>query len=283
MVHPQIAVFARLANGAAGATRALEGQGTLLGRTMHAISYDEVHDEIVVPQQFAQAILTFRGGANGEEAPIRVIQGSRTQLKDPDRVAVDPVHNELFVPTGDSVLVFPRDARGNVAPIRILRSDDVELEADAVAIDPIHDLLIVAGGRGVGNAQIAIFNRSDQGNVKPRAVISGPKTRLTSPRNVQVNPVQGWILVTQDGIQPLSFDSDEEASLASFVGVWSIHDNGDVEPRWTIGGPYGMLKKPRGIAIDQRNQTVLVSDKRLNAVLTYSVPELFTTDAAPTE
>jgi len=250
---------------------------------MHAINYDEVHDEIVVPQQFAQAILTFRGGANGEEAPIRVIQGSRTQLKDPDRVAVDPVHNEIFVPTGDSVLVFPREARGNVAPIRILRSDDVELEADAVAIDPIHDLLIVAGGRGVGKAQIAIFNRSDQGNVKPLAVISGPKTRLTSPRNVQVNPVQGWILVTQDGIQPLSFDSDEEASLASFVGVWSIHDNGDVEPRWTIGGPYGMLKKPRGIAIDHRNQTVLVSDKRLNAVLTYSVPELFTTDAAPTE
>ena len=44
------------------------------------MAYDDVHDEIVVPQPQAQAIMTFRGGANGEEPPIRVIQGSLTQL-----------------------------------------------------------------------------------------------------------------------------------------------------------------------------------------------------------
>ena len=75
MAHPQIATFARLADGSAQPIRKLEGQKTLLGRTMHAIAYDEVHDEYMVPQQFGQAILTFRGGASGEEAPIRVIQG----------------------------------------------------------------------------------------------------------------------------------------------------------------------------------------------------------------
>ena len=47
---------------------------------MHSIDYDEIHDEIVVPQQFAQAILTLRGSADGDEPPLRVIQGSRTQL-----------------------------------------------------------------------------------------------------------------------------------------------------------------------------------------------------------
>ena len=53
----------------------------MLGRTMHSIVYDDLHDEFVVPQQFGQAILTFRGGADGEEAPVRVIQGSLTQLR----------------------------------------------------------------------------------------------------------------------------------------------------------------------------------------------------------
>src|SRR5947208_4455216 len=65
---------------------------------MHGFGYDAIHDEIVVNSAIAQGILTFRGGANGEEPPIRVIQGSLTQLQRPDQLEVDPVHNEIFVP-----------------------------------------------------------------------------------------------------------------------------------------------------------------------------------------
>ena len=90
---------------------------------MHAIAYDEIHDEFSVPVPLPQAILTFRGAANGEEAPIRILQGPKTQLVDPERLATDPVHSEIFVPQGNSVLVFARDANGDVAPIRILKGD----------------------------------------------------------------------------------------------------------------------------------------------------------------
>ena len=62
---------------------------------MHDIRYDEIHDEVVVPNQFAQAILTFAGGASGETPPIRVIQGPRTQLIRPERLDIDPTHNEI--------------------------------------------------------------------------------------------------------------------------------------------------------------------------------------------
>ena len=81
MAHPQIAVFARLADKNAQPVRKIEGQKTLMGRTMHGFSYDEIHDEITVTQEFGQAILTFPGGANGETAPIRVIQGSKTDWR----------------------------------------------------------------------------------------------------------------------------------------------------------------------------------------------------------
>src|SRR6266852_8708625 len=110
-----------MADGGAAPTRRIEGQGSLLGRTMHSIAYDSIHDEFMVPQQFGQAIMTYRGGASGEEAPIRVIQGPLTQLRAPDRLDVDPVHDEIFVPESWAVLVFPRGAQGNVAPIRILK------------------------------------------------------------------------------------------------------------------------------------------------------------------
>ena len=65
------------------------------------------------------------------------------------------------------------------------------------------------------------------------------------------------------------------SSDEAYVGVWSINDNADVPPKWTIGGPKGILRMPRGIALDVKNKNMMVSDKRLNAVLTFHFPELF--------
>ncbi len=88
---------------------------------MHAIAYDEIHDEIVVQSNIGQAVLTYRGGANGNEAPIRIIQGPKTLLRDPQSLFIDPVNNEIFVlnmGTDDTMLVYDRLAQGDVAPKR---------------------------------------------------------------------------------------------------------------------------------------------------------------------
>ena len=278
MAHPQIAVFARLAKNGAKPVRKVEGQGSLLGRTMHGIAYDPIHDEFTVPQQFGQAILTYRGGANGEEAPIRVIQGPHTQLDAPEHLEVDPVHNEIFVPTRDgAVLVFPRDGKGDVAPVRVLRGPDTMVAGDApLAVDPVNNLLIVGGGArgadGRRETRLLIFNRTDSGNAKPKSVIGGPQSRLYSFGGpFAVYPQKGEILASVRGPGPYAELSSDEA----YVGVWSIRDSGDVPPRWTIGGPHGVLRMPRGIALDVKNKNMLVSDKRLNAVLTFHFPEIF--------
>jgi len=239
---------------------------------MHSVSYDPVHDEFAVAQPFSQAVLFFRGGADGEEHPVRMIQGPLTRLDDPDKVDVDPVHNEVVVPEPTMILVYPREANGNVAPIRVLEGPDTMLRnVYAAAIDPVNNLILVSGNtnRRQGQAYVLIFNRTDNGNVKPKAVIRGPQTGLTGTFGIRSYGPRGWILVGVNGPSN-SFPFD-----GAFVGVWSVKDNGDVPPRWTIGGPYGMLKQPRGIDVDPKNKTVLVSDKVMNAVLTYSVPEVF--------
>ncbi len=274
MAHPQIAVFARAAINGAKPVRRIDGQGSLLGRTMHGIAYDPIHDEFTVPQQFGQAILTYRGAANGEEAPIRVLQGPHSQLDAPEHLDVDPIHNEIFIPTRDgAVLVFPRDGRGDVAPIRVLKGPDTMLGGDApIAVDPVNNLLLVGGTAGRGQVRLLIFNRTDSGNTKPKAVIGGPKSRLYAFGGpFAVLPAKGEILVSVRGPGPYAELASEEA----YVGVWNIKDNGDVPPHWTIGGPHGVLRMPRGIALDVKNKNMLVSDKRLNAVLTFHFPEIF--------
>jgi hypothetical protein len=253
---------------------------------MHAIEYDSLHDEIVVTSPLAQAILVFRGGATGEEAPIRVIQGPRTQLVGSDyaaidRLAVDPVHDEILVPVSShSILVFPRSGNGDVAPERIIHGSDTQLQFDGrggmpVAVDSTHNL-IIAGWSGRGNlvvdgrsvspepggpqkyGALLIFDRTANGNVKPRAVIQGPKADVGRPGQIQV------------------FNGRIAASNDVSVGVWSINDNGDVPARWRIALPVdGFTPRPRGLALNAKHKEIYIPDNGLNSILTYYFPEMF--------
>ncbi len=118
MNHPQIAIFARAAKENTPYLRSIEGQKSLLGRTMHDIAFDAIHDEIAVTSPLAQAILSFRGAANGEEAPLRVLQGDKTQIKGvgaTGKVSIDPAHDEIFLATPDNtILTFNRLDNGNI-------------------------------------------------------------------------------------------------------------------------------------------------------------------------
>ena len=298
MAHPQIAAFARLANGGAKPTRAIAGQNTLFSRTIHDMAYDNVHDEILVPSFYAFAILTFRGDANGNVAPVRKIFGPHTRLKNPQAVAVDGVHGEIFVPQGNQVLVFPREADGDVAPIRVVEGPDTGLGAGRVTIDPVHNLMITAaaigeareggggggfddgtrgGGRGGARriAAIRIFDRMANGNAKPLRVITGKAAQ--DAWLMTTYPEKGVIfaVVRPGNTGGLEGDISGRYLLDDYVGVWSIFDDGDVPPRFTIGGPGQLLKDARGIAVDPKSKDVMVSDKTLNAVFRFHVPEAF--------
>jgi hypothetical protein len=277
VAHPQIAAFARLAEGGKAPARRIEGQDTLLGRASHAIVYDEIHDEIVVPQGFSQAILTFRGAATGEEAPIRIIHGDRTQLQDPDPLAVDPVNNEIFVPEDNFVRVFPREANGNVAPLRVLRApSDSEFEFPGVF--PSQNLLVVSATKGgEGDAELRIYDRRADGDAKPLRVIGGRRTTLGDDLG-EIRAYRDWIVVAH------TVAGTTEADGVPSVSVWSVQDEGDVPPRWTmsLGKVDGLPVDVKSFDLDPKNRTIVVATGRKpnNAVLTYSYPELFGGGAA---
>ena len=112
-----------------------------------------------------------------------------------------------------------------------------------------------------------IFDRTASGNTKPKRVITG----IPDNRNIAIEPEGGWIFVALPGTI---------AHPYGYVGVWHIDDNGEVPPRFRIGGPDGSLRMPRGVVLDAKNQSVIVSDKKLNAILTFRIPEIFTATAA---
>ena len=285
--HPQIAIFARTATEDSQYLRAIEGQKSLLSRTMHDIAFDEVHDEIVVTGPLTQSILTFRGGANGEEAPLRVIQGDKTLIQGVgamDKVAIDDVHGEFYITTpAQQVLVFDRMANGNVAPKRILAGPHTQLmlnhqsinesplapyaygggDGPRVRVDPIHNLLFVPatadfaeGGGGGRSEKMLIFDRTASGDTPPIAYMNG------AGGGFEVYPQQSHIITYSRGRN--SFE------------IWKVPARGE-----TTSGPFARIPAPLGrmsssnLRSIRLHRTVMVSTAAGNSVLTFFVPELY--------
>ena len=277
MNHPQIAIFARLAKENTPYVRSIEGQKSLLGRTMHDMAYDNVHDEIVVTSALAQALLTFKGDANGEEAPIRVIQGDKTGILAVgalDKVTIDAEHGEYYITTPrQEVRVFAREATGNAAPIRVLSGPDTQLAVGrqkdgifegkggnpSIRIDPVHNLLLVPvnnysdRSQALNEPKILVFDRTASGNTKPRAVMRGASLgAIYPPKNRLIDHRKG------------NFE------------IWNIPTTGEVtQPITRIPAPLEPRESGSVIALDPAHKEVIVATAAGNTIKTFSIPELF--------
>ncbi len=250
---------------------------------MHDFQFDAIHDEIVVTGPLTQSILTFRGAASGEEAPLRVIQGDKTHIKGVgalDKVSIDPVHNEIYISTPDqAILVFDRMANGNVAPKRILMGPDTQLSlghqntnetigntgpewnvygggnGPRLRIDPIHNLLFVpsvGNGDGEGGGKILVFDRTASGNTPPKFTLKIPG---------------GGYDVYFPKLRMITHPKND-------FQVFQITETGQSQLIAKFSAPLG-----RGGAatmdLDPVHKEVLVATSSGNTVLTFSVPELF--------
>lgn len=308
---PRISAFARLANGNVAPDRIIEGQATNLSRTMHGLAYDPVHDEIIVPVALSGAILVFRGGAQGNEPPVRVIQGADTGLIRPHTANVDPVSGEIIAgdPSARAVLVFDRLANGNVKPKRVIRGPKTQFrEIVGVASDTKNNAIVVASRAPGAPSGLFIFNRLDEGDVAPKRTIAGPLTgALGRFRQVAVDPERGKIFLAvqafrdqeptpqkaadlytnEASLKKLRTLEDREATRlargggvprllqAGFIGVWNIDDNGNVPPRMIIRGPETRAAGFAGVAFNQEAGEVYGVSGSLNGFLTYLAPQFF--------
>jgi DNA-binding beta-propeller fold protein YncE len=263
VAQPQMIALSQGAESGQRPARILAGEQTRQGRGMHDMRYNSLHDEIVIANPNAQAVLTFRGGADGSESPLRVIQGPRTGIVKSDYVEVDPVHNELFVPEGGKILIFSRTATGDAAPIRILQGPDTGLRGTLggfISVDPVNNLLVVPN-RG----RILIFDRAASGNTKPKAVIEG--AQLNGIQHLRVYPPKGLIVAVLGGKNRAGQQDDMSA-----VAVWSIHDNGEVPPLLLLTDPEGQVPG-RKLAFNPKEKEIIIGGSV--SIRRYSMPEIF--------
>ena len=271
-----------MANGNGAPARVITGAATKLGRTMHGIAYDPQRDEIYAPNALADAVLVFRGGANGDEPPVRIIQGPNTGLINPHAISLDLEHREILVASlnAKAVVVFPMDASGNATPVRYIKGPKTGLgHVVGLGVDSASNSLVVANSE-----DILFFNRTDTGDVAPIGEIKGRNTGIrdepwelyvrngkifvAASNHLHVNVYSG--VTPKDGFGKPPEDPWLNPELG-FIGVWSVKDRGDTPPRAIIKGPFSQLLHPTGLALNPTHGEVYVTDSIRNGLFTFLV------------
>jgi DNA-binding beta-propeller fold protein YncE len=186
--------------------------------------------------------------------------------------------------TGKRINVFAWNANGDATPLRVIEGPKTNLgHTVGVAVDNKTNLVAIANSK-----DILIFNRTDCGNVAPRARIMGPKSGIED-EPWQMELYEGKIFVAssnhlhQNLYTEVTLKADakqvpEDPWLnpnLGFVGVWNITDNGDVPPVAKIKGPFSGLLHPVGLALNPKDGEIYVSDSVRNGVFSFLLPQFF--------
>src|SRR3989442_6154896 len=116
--------------------------------------------------------------AEGDTAPLRVIQGPRTQLDWAGGMQLDPDTQEIYVANdvGSSILVFKETDNGNVAPTRIIKGSKTGLNHPAgISLDLKNKEFWVSN---MGNSTATCYSLKANGDATPvRTIRSAPLGR----------------------------------------------------------------------------------------------------------
>ena len=119
--------------------------------------------------------------ADGDVAPLRVIEGPKAQLSWPMNIVVDSENGELFVANsgGSSILVFRITDEGDVAPIRTIEGPQTGLRNPVgVWVDTEHDELVVSDVR---THSVSVWPRTADGDTPPLRVIRNSPLGVEAP------------------------------------------------------------------------------------------------------
>ena len=221
---------------------------------------DVKHDELFLTTEHANKIGVYRRAAQGDEDPVRFIQGPNTGLADPHGIYVDADRNEIFVTNhghwrktqpgegfalhGDSKLAQMRGSFSHAGPVEPLGPSSGKF------LPP----------------SLTVYSRTVQGDVAPLRTIQGPHTRLNESVGISRDPVSGQIVVANTGDNSVLF--------------FDANASGDAAPTRVLQGPATNMKGPTGVAVDAKDNELWVTSWDNHMTLVF--PRTVQGNVAPT-
>ncbi|MCZ6489576.1 MAG: beta-propeller fold lactonase family protein [Acidobacteria bacterium] len=231
-------VFTREQQGNVQPVRELHTGGEARGR---GFVVDSENEELFIASQHNSAVAVWHKYAEGEEPPIRLLQGDRTLLANPSGLALDKRNDLLFV--ANQGQVSSRSAAGV----------DPELLASN---RPLGIRLAVRGSGRFLPPSINVYHRTASGDTPPLRVIGGPRTQLNWPAAIVVDERRGELFVAND--------------TGNSVLVFRADASGDVAPIRVLKGPDTGLDSPAGVFVDAKNDELWVANYGNHSLTVFS-------------
>jgi DNA-binding beta-propeller fold protein YncE len=226
----KLVIFSRQARGNVPPDRLLETPHGTFG-----IAVAEQAQELFLTVQHDAAIVVYKKMAQGEEAPIRLLQGNRTRLADPHGIAIDEKNGLLFVTN-----------HGSVHEVNAAGSGDESRRAEEKPNWPLNRRYAIPGSGKLLPPAITVYRLNASGNTPPLRVIEGPKTQMNWPTGISFDPERNEIVVANDaGDAVLVFDGSA---------------SGDAAPIRILKGPKSLVKNPTGVFVDVKNDEMWVTN-----------------------
>ena len=148
-----------------------------------------------------------------------------------------------------SITVYPRDARGDVAPLRVIQGPKAQLNwPSALSVNPATGEIFVANDTGHA---VLVFGADATGDVAPIRVLQGPKTLIQNPTSVFFDEKNNELWVANFGNHTAT--------------VYRPDASGDTPPLRVIRSapleaPSPMLGNPHVVTYDSRREEILVAN-----------------------
>lgn len=243
--------------------------------TYSAVAVDPTRNEVVLQDENLFQILVYGLASNTPPSasmtePRRRIGGLKTKVEFNCGLYVDPASGDIYsVPndTVDTLVIFGRQARGNVAPDRELRTPHGTY---GIAVDETKQEMFLTVQHS--NSVVA-YRKMAEGTEKPLREIVGDATKLQDPHGIAVDPSRKLMFVVNYGNAKTTRRSGPGTFELPSITVYPLDGNGDVAPLRVIKGEKTQLNWPAGMAIDPEAGILYVANDGDHSVLGFKVTD----------
>ena len=239
-------VWSREAKGNVPAERELHTPHRTFG-----VSVDEEAQELFLTINHPPAVFVYPKMAKGQEAPLRILEGDKTQLAEVQGIALDTKNQSMYVVNRGAVARNLNNTGWARAPINV--KDGVRIWEIPVESEAWRNM--VPGSGAFSPPSITAYPLKASGDTPPLRVIQGSQTKLNFPAHISLDVEHGELFVAD--------------AILDAILVFRATDSGNVAPIRTLRGPRTGIKNPHGVHVDVKNDELLVANFGNHAATVY--------------
>lgn len=270
-----------------------------------SVAVDPVNNEVVLTDENLFQILVYDRTADtppsgGLTEPKRIVAGLNTRIEFQCGLYIDPTNGHIYAVNNDTVdtlVIFDRNARGNVRPTRELHTPHGTF---GIAVDEAAQEMFLTLQH---DSAMVVFRKYAERDESPLRLLQGDATGLADPHGIALDSKNGWVFIANHGAVSSRSPRPEDGtsrrgaqrqnwplertqavpgsgrSLPPSIIVHSMKAQGNVPPLRVIQGPKTQFNWPTGLAVDVQRGELYVANDIGNSILVFNVTD--SGDVAP--